>query len=278
MMVAVFPAGSRSQPGNGAGCIGTRSVYHCRRTDTGDCRRPYRCRCARLNAGGAFRYRSHASGYGLGAWCQQPFAAFGCGAVARPVDEQFHARFSARGRSYRYVLFNHPVRPALLHGRAGWCHNPLNLELMQRAASLLVEPHDFQRISGCRMSGQIPNQTIEATGYQPRWVSDPFRFACRCFLHHMVRNLVGSLVHVGKGRQAPDWLAQVLESRDRSKAAATFAPDGLYLNGVEYAEHWGCRPCRQDGCHESNTGMQETGGGTGAAGTVNRAITINPRG
>lgn len=158
---------------------------------------------------------------------------------ARPVDEQFHARFSARGRSYRYVLFNHPVRPALLHGRAGWCHNPLNLELMQRAASLLVGSHDFSAFRAAECQAKSPIKQLKQLDISRGGYLIHFDLHADAFLHHMVRNLVGSLVHVGKGRQTPDWLAQVLESRDRSKAAATFAPDGLYLNGVEYAEHWG---------------------------------------
>lgn len=158
---------------------------------------------------------------------------------ARPVDEQFHARFSARGRSYRYLLLNHPVRPALLHGRAGWCHNPLNLELMQHAARFLVGTHDFSAFRAAECQAKSPIKQLTLLDITRREHLIYFDLRADAFLHHMVRNIVGSLVQIGKGRRPPEWIAQVLQSRDRSLAAATFAPDGLYLNGVDYDARWG---------------------------------------
>ncbi len=158
---------------------------------------------------------------------------------AVPVADEFHARFAARSRAYRYVLLNRSVRPALLSGKVGWCHRPLDLVAMQAAAVCLVGEHDFSafRAAGCQ--AKSPVKTL----YQLEVVreGDLIRFDCRAnaFLHHMVRNLVGALVYVGMGRTPVDWLEHLLAARDRSLAAPTFAPDGLYLVEVEYASDWG---------------------------------------
>jgi len=158
---------------------------------------------------------------------------------AKPVDPLFHARFSARGRRYRYVLFNHAVRPALLHGRAGWCHNPLNLESMRQAAQLLLGTHDFSAFRAAECQAKSPVKQLTQLDIQREGQLIYFDLRADAFLHHMVRNIVGCLLQVGKGRAEPAWVGAVLRSRDRSQAAATFAADGLYLSGVEYDPHWG---------------------------------------
>ena len=150
------------------------------------------------------------------------------------VDETFHARFSATSRTYRYLLHNHPVRPAVLAHRSGWFHAPLDLESMRAAARTLTGEHDFSAFRSSQCQAKSPVRTmysVEITRHGRYFVCS---FKANAFLHHMVRNLVGCLVYVGKGKYPPEWLADVLSSRDRALCAPTFSPDGLYLSGVQY--------------------------------------------
>ena len=158
---------------------------------------------------------------------------------AQPMDENFHARFSAQSRAYRYVLLNAPVRPAADHGRVGWFYLPLDIARMRAAAACLVGEHDFSafRAAGCQ--AHSPVRTLHAISIESSGPYVVFEFRANAFLHHMVRNIVGSLVYVGKGKHAAQWLAQVLHDRDRTQAAPTFDASGLYLMRVEYAERWG---------------------------------------
>ncbi len=161
---------------------------------------------------------------------------------AHAVPDDFHARFSARGRRYRYVLLNRPQRPALACGRVGWYHGPLDLAAMQAGARELVGEHDFSAFRAAECQAKSPVKTLrEAT---VRAVGDYvlFDFEATAFLHHMVRNLVGSLVYIGNGKHPPEWIAELLAERDRKRAAPTFAPGGLYLSGVGYEAHWGLPP------------------------------------
>jgi tRNA pseudouridine38-40 synthase len=157
---------------------------------------------------------------------------------AKPVMDEFHARFSARSRAYRYVLLNRPERPGVLAGKVGWCHRPLDVSAMQRAAAVLPGTHDFSsfRAAGCQ--AKSPVKTLYS--FEIAREGDVVLFDCRAsaFLHHMVRNLVGALVYVGMGRQSPEWFATLLAACDRSLGAPTYAPDGLYLAGVEYDPTW----------------------------------------
>jgi tRNA pseudouridine38-40 synthase len=157
---------------------------------------------------------------------------------AQAVPGGFHARFSASARSYSYVLCNTPVRPALDAGRVGWFHAPLVLEPMQAAARLLEGEHDFSAFRSSECQAKSPVKTLHSAVV--RQAGDRFFFDLRAnaFLHHMVRNIVGALVYVGKGRHQPEWLAELLAERDRTRAAPTFSPAGLYLTGVEYEPHW----------------------------------------
>ena len=148
----------------------------------------------------------------------------------RPVDTDFHARFSAQERHYQYVLLDHPVRPALSRNHVGWIHQPLKIEPMRLAAAALLGEHDFSafRASECQAASPVRNLRQLEIGRRGN-------FRANAFLHHMVRNIVGSLVYVGMGRQQPPWLREVLEGGDRTRAAPTFAAAGLYLSGVRYA-------------------------------------------
>ena len=153
---------------------------------------------------------------------------------ARVVPDDFHARFSARERLYRYYLLNRPARPALLAGRAGWVHGPLDEAAMNRGATCLLGSHDFSAFRAAECQARTPVRDLREASIIRSGEMLTLQFRANAFLHHQVRNLVGALVWVGLGRRPPEWLAEVLESRDRHRAAATFAPDGLYLAGVEY--------------------------------------------
>ena len=157
---------------------------------------------------------------------------------AQPVDAEFHARFSARGRRYRYLLMNRPQRPGLWQGRVGWFHLPLDLAAMRDAAGRLLGEHDFSafRAAGCQ--AKTPVKTLWRADVQQQGNLLVFDFEASAFLHHMVRNLVGSLVCIGKGAQPAAWMDVLLQARDRTEAAPTFSPDGLYFRGPIYEPHW----------------------------------------
>ena len=158
-------------------------------------------------------------------WCQ-------------PVGRHFHARNSARGRRYRFVVLQSVVRPALEQGLVGWVFKPLHADAMRQAAALLVGEHDFTsfRAAGCQ--SPTPVKTVKSIAISQRGAYWCFDFDANAFLHHMVRNILGCLVAVGSGRQPPHWVGEVLAARSRSVAAPTFAPDGLYFRGPYYdAEH-----------------------------------------
>lgn len=158
---------------------------------------------------------------------------------AQPVDEAFHARFSARGRRYRYLLLNRPQRPALWQGRVGWFHGPLDLAAMQAAAVRLLGEHDFSAFRAAECQAKSPVKTMTRATVRQCGSLFVFDFEASAFLHHMVRNLVGTLVYVGKGAQPADWIDALLQMKDRTLAAPTFSPDGLYFRGPIYEPHWG---------------------------------------
>ncbi len=159
---------------------------------------------------------------------------------ALPVDEGFHARFLAYERMYYYALYTGPHRVPLVHGRAGYLMLPpgqrLDIDAMRTAAAYLLGEHDFSafRAAECQAKSPVKTMydvTLKADG---DWVF--LRFRASAFLHHMVRNLMGCLVAVGRGRYPANWMADILAGRDRRLAAPTFMPDGLYLAGVKYPE------------------------------------------
>lgn len=158
---------------------------------------------------------------------------------ARPVAEDFHARFSARERSYRYLLLNHPVRPAAAHGRVGWFHQPLDVARMQAAARYLVGEHDFSAFRSSECQARTPVRTLSRLEVRRVGALVVFDLWANAFLHHMVRNIVGCLVYVGKGKHPPEWLQEVLQGRDRARGAPTFPAAGLYFSGVRYEPRWG---------------------------------------
>jgi tRNA pseudouridine38-40 synthase len=157
---------------------------------------------------------------------------------AKPVGDDFHARFSATARHYRYVLLNHAVRPAADHGRVGWFHAPLDLARMQAAAVMALGEHDFSAFRSSECQARSPVRTLRQLDISRRGSYLMFDFCANGFLHHMVRNLVGTLIYVGKGRHEPLWMAELLKARDRRQAAPTFEAAGLYLAGVDYDLSW----------------------------------------
>ncbi|MDI9330243.1 MAG: tRNA pseudouridine(38-40) synthase TruA [Alphaproteobacteria bacterium] len=158
---------------------------------------------------------------------------------ARGVPDTFHARASAIARRYAYVLLESAVRPSFEAHRVGWVFRPLDMQAMRAGAAQLVGEHDFTsfRASACQALSPVKNLSrIDISRRGAYW---RFDFECNAFLHHMIRNIMGCLVLVGQGLQAPEWIGQVLAARDRDAAAPTFSPDGLYFMGPVYGPEWG---------------------------------------
>jgi tRNA pseudouridine38-40 synthase len=164
---------------------------------------------------------------------------------ARPVAADFHARFTAVQRHYAYVLVNRPVRPALNAGRVGWYHRPLDADRMRVALAQVVGTHDFSAFRAAECQAKSPVKTLARAAVDVNGDILRFDFSADAFLHHMIRNLVGALVHVGAGREAPEWLGALLAGRDRTRAAPTFMPDGLHFCGADYDARFGLPPTRR---------------------------------
>lgn len=158
---------------------------------------------------------------------------------ARPVDDAFHARNSARSRRYAYVLLESAVRPSVDAGRVGWVFRPLDAASMEAAARHLLGQHDFTSFRASSCQSPTPVKTLMDVAIRRRGAYWRFDFEANAFLHHMIRNIMGCLLQVGQGLQPPGWMAEVLAARDRDAAAPTFAPDGLYFLGPRYEDRWG---------------------------------------
>jgi tRNA pseudouridine38-40 synthase len=160
-------------------------------------------------------------------------------AWAREVPPHFHARYSARARSYRYCIFNRDSRSALVARRATWLYKPLDADRMHAAAQALRGEHDFSafRAIECQAKSPIRELTQIAVARHDVWVT--LDVTANAFLHHMVRNIAGLLIAVGCGDSPVERVATVLASRDRKQNAATAPPDGLYLLAVDYPREFG---------------------------------------
>jgi tRNA pseudouridine38-40 synthase len=158
---------------------------------------------------------------------------------AREVGEDFHARFAAVQRGYRYVLLNHPVRPGLNAGLVGWHHRPLDAGAMNRAATHLVGRHDFSAFRAAECQARTPVKELRLAHVARDGDYLLCDFVADGFLHHMVRNIMGCLIQVGAGSQPPEWMREVLMNRDRTRAAPTFDAAGLYLTHIRYPSHFG---------------------------------------
>ncbi len=157
---------------------------------------------------------------------------------ATPIDEEFHARFSAVRRRYRYVIFNRNVRPTFLAWRTSWDYRPLDVARMAQAAQCLVGEHDFSsyRAVGCQAKSPVRTvHDIQLSRHNELIFID---IEANAFLHHMVRNIAGVLMAIGAGERPVDWATEVLEHRDRTLGGVTAPPSGLYLTGVSYPEQF----------------------------------------
>lgn len=166
---------------------------------------------------------------------------------ARPVADEFHARFSAVRRHYRYVILNREVRPTFLAWRVTWEYRPLDEGRMREAANHLLGQHDFSAYRAVACQAKSPVRTLyELTVTRDRDMVI-LDLDANAFLHHMVRNIVGVLMDIGVGKQPPRWALEVLETRDRTLGGVTASPHGLYLTGVMYPDHFGLPPLSPSG-------------------------------
>jgi tRNA pseudouridine38-40 synthase len=156
----------------------------------------------------------------------------------RQVDDTFHARFSAFSRSYRYLVLNRWIRPALEARRMSWCRRPLDAAKMHAAAQALCGEHDFTSFRAGACQARHAVREIHQISVERAGDVVVLDVTANGFLYHMVRNIAGSLLRVGQGEADIDWPARLLEQRDRSKAAPTAAPEGLYFVRARYPEQY----------------------------------------
>jgi tRNA pseudouridine38-40 synthase len=154
---------------------------------------------------------------------------------ARAVPDDFHARFSALARSYRYIIQNRSSRPALQRERACWVREPLDAARMHEAAQQFRGEHDFSSFRAAECQSHSPIRRLESIAVTRKGEYLAIDVTANAFLHHMVRNIAGVLIAVGCGDQPVDWVGTVLAARDRRVGGVTSAPQGLYLVGVRYA-------------------------------------------
>ena len=152
------------------------------------------------------------------------------------VDPTFDARFDAVARTYHYLLLVQPSRSPHWVGRSGWTHTPLDVDAMHAAAQVLIGTHDFSafRAAECQAKSPVKTMTLASVRRSGDFVL--LTFKASAFVQHMVRNLTGALVAIGRGAKPRDWLAELLDGRDRTVSAPTFMADGLYLARVAYRD------------------------------------------
>jgi len=155
---------------------------------------------------------------------------------AIPANEHFHARFSAVSRTYRYVILNRSSRSSLHRNRAVWTHRPLDASRMHEAAQQLVGTHDFSSYRALGCQAHSPVRTINYLDVRRQGDQIIIEVGAQSFLHHMVRNLAGVLMAIGRGDQEVIWAYEVLQRRDRTQGGVTAPPEGLYLMHVGYPE------------------------------------------
>ena len=153
---------------------------------------------------------------------------------ALPVNQEFHARFSALARCYRYIIANTPIRPALVREQVTWHRRSLNESQMHNAAQLLVGERDFSAFRAASCQSKTPMRNIHSIEVHRKGELVVLQVVANAFLHHMVRNISGSILAVGDGRKSITWLAEILAGRDRTAAADTAPASGLYLADVKY--------------------------------------------
>jgi len=157
----------------------------------------------------------------------------------KEIDSKFHARYSALKRTYQYSILNRPVRSALARHRAWWVRQPLDATAMAVAARCLLGSHDFTsfRAAGCQSHSPVRNMLFIDVKRRRDWIVVDCE--ANAFLHHMVRNILGSLVDIGLGERPVEWMQALLEARDRKLAGITAPAAGLVLTRIQYPEHFG---------------------------------------
>lgn len=154
------------------------------------------------------------------------------------VSNDFHARFSARSREYRYILYNHNSRPAMMHQFVKWVSYPLDVVKMNQAAQYLLGEHDFSSFRGAGCQAKTAVRTVYELQVTRRGVLVCIEIKANAFLLHMVRNIVGSLLRVGIGMEPAEWMQVVLRAKDRREAGMTVSAAGLSLTKVNYEAHF----------------------------------------
>lgn len=157
----------------------------------------------------------------------------------REVESEFHARFSAIARYYRYEILNRSMRSALRPRLLTWCHAPLDVERMRAGAACLIGEHDFSSFRAQQCQSRSPFRRLHFLHVRREGERVIIEIAANAFLHHMVRNIAGVLMAVGAGKYGPEWVGELLALRDRNQGGVTAPPDGLYLGGVAYPETFG---------------------------------------
>lgn len=153
---------------------------------------------------------------------------------AMAVDYSFHARFSALSRCYRYIIFNHPIRPAISTHQVVWHYYPLDISRMQQAAIHLIGEQDFTSFRSSQCNSKSPMRNVVAFNIKRHQDFVIIEIEANAFLHHMVRNIAGVLMKIGAGLKEPEWMKEVLQAKNRRAAAETAPPEGLYLTQVRY--------------------------------------------
>jgi tRNA pseudouridine38-40 synthase len=157
--------------------------------------------------------------------------------VNRAVDD-FHARYSAIARLYRYVILNRPVKSALENKQVTWCYQPLNAEIMNNAAQQLMGNHDFSsfRAQGCQ--SKSPFRIMHFADVSRDGDKVKIQVCANAFLHHMVRNIAGVLIDIGMGKHPEDWVTTLLKAKNRGEGGVTAPSNGLYLEAVFYPDRY----------------------------------------
>ncbi len=158
---------------------------------------------------------------------------------AREVPEDFHARFSATGRCYRYIILNRPARSGLKDKRVTWECRELNEMLMQEASGNLIGEHDFTSYRALACQAKNPVRNVRRVDIHRHGDYIIIEIEANAFLQHMMRNIAGVLMTIGMEREPVSWAKQILDARDRTLGGMTAPPDGLYLIKVEYPQHFG---------------------------------------
>lgn len=158
---------------------------------------------------------------------------------AQPVTDDFHARFAARSRAYRYIILNRDTRFAVLRRHVTWQRRPLDEESMQKAAALLHGEHDFTSFRAAACQARSPVRTVQELAVSREGEFIHIDIRANAFLHHMVRNIAGVLAVIGGGERRPQWAQNLLAARDRTKGGVTAPANGLYLVDVEYDARFG---------------------------------------